>query len=546
MAKILQVSFYNQKSLGLRYVENALTAHGHSVKTVYFKKFNSQNPSEVTTAELEILGRVVEEYKPNLIGLSVMVSLNLEQVFLVNDYLKNKFAIPIVWGGVYATMFPEKCMEKADFVIRGEGEEPSVELVEFLSMYSVSFPNTIGSGETRDENPDRQQTPPSDLAYSLSEEGSATNPPKNKAVNEFNDLSSIKNLVYRKNGEVVINEMRDFLTELDKYGVPNIGGDKCLIENNALTQGDPQIRSLSYELTASRGCPFACSYCCSINLMRLGRGRGKYVRFREVGHVMEELLNAKAKVKNLKVIHFWDEIFNDKDDWIDEFSSRYKKEINLPFEIWGHPLKCGDELIRKLKKAGLYKVVMGIQSGSPYIRKEIFNRPETQEDIVKASVVLARHKVPQVVYDLMLRHPFETVETIKETFELTARLVPPFQLQLHGLNFFPGTDIVQTAIDRGLVSAEEMERRMNTTLKEQYKMHWEHEGANEEINYWYNLTELLQFPLLRGKAKRLAKSEPTHANFEKAKKLCRLGKKLEKIRYYYDKGLIVAKGTFKL
>jgi radical SAM superfamily enzyme YgiQ (UPF0313 family) len=494
MNNIMLISFYNQKSLGLRYLENALSAHGYNVKTIFFKKFNSVNPPEVADEEMTLLKNLIADFKPFVIGLSAMVSLYMETVEKVNSLIKANFDIPVVWGGVYATMFPESCAQKADFVIRGEGEEAMVELAGIIKS---------GAG----------------------------------------GYSAVKNLVYRRNGLIVMNEIRDLIVELDKYGVPSVGGDKCLIEGRAVTDGDPQLRALSYELTASRGCPFACSYCCAINLRRLSANKGRYVRFREVDSVMEELLCAKAKIKNLKVIHFWDEIFCDDDAWVDRFTERYKKEIGLPFEIWGHPLKCDDDLIRKLKAAGLYKVVMGIQSGSPYIRKEIFNRPESQEDILNSGEVLSRNKVPQVIYDFMLRHPFETRETIKETYELAAKLARPFQLQLHGLNFLPGTDIVQKALDMGVVSPDDMRRQMNASIKEQYKMYWELETADEEINFWYNLTYLTQFPVLRGKAGRLAEGGAIPENIETAKKLCKIGPTLERLRYYYKKGMIVVKGS---
>lgn len=496
-ANILLISFYNPKSLGLRYLENALIEHGYNVKVVFFKKFNSVNPQKATDEEMALLKSLIAEFKPMAVGLSVMASLYLETVEKVNDCIKANFDIPVVWGGVYATMFPERCMGFADFVVLSEGEEVIVELAD--------------------------------------------------AIQKGGDYSGIRNLVYRHDGQLVVNELRDLTEDLDKYGIPVIGRDnKYLIENNALTQGDPQVKALNYEIGASRGCPFACSYCCSINLSRINKGKGRYVRFRDVDKVIEELLNAKANIKNLKVVHFWDEIFSDDEEWVDKFVDRYKKEINLPFEIWGHPLKSGEGLISKLKSAGLYKVVMGIQSGSPYIRKEIFNRPEKQEDIINASKTLAKCKVPQVVYDFMLRHPFETHDTIRETYELAMELEQPFELQMHGLNFLPGTDIVQKALDMKLVAPEEMERFMHAPLEEQYTMHWKRESGDEVMNFWYNLIYLTQFPMLRDKAQKLAAGEVNEASMKKAEQLRKTGERLTKLRYLYKKGIIVIKGTFNM
>ncbi|MCL1998057.1 MAG: B12-binding domain-containing radical SAM protein [Turicibacter sp.] len=494
MDNVLLVSFYNQKSLGLRYLENVLEHHGYHVKTLFFKKFNSIRPKEVTDRELELLRKLIAELNPLFVGLSAMVSHYLEVVDKVSDFIRENFSTPVVWGGVYATMFPERCAARCDFVVRGEGEEAIVELA-----------NAIKDGK--------------------------------------GNFADIKNLTYHENGQVVQNEMRKLITELDKYGVPSIGGDKCMIEDDTIIVGDPQLTALSYEMAASRGCPFACTYCCSINISRITAKGGKYVRFREVDDVMTELINAKAKVKNLKVVHFWDEIFCDDEEWVDRFIARYKKEIGLPFEIWGHPLKCGDDLIRKLRQAGLYKVVMGIQSGSPYIRKEIFRRPESQEAIIEASRVLSRNKVPQVIYDFMLRHPFESRETIQETFRLTTELAGPFQLQLHGLSFLPGSDIIQIALKKNVISQEELDRQMNASLQEQYDSHWEFENADEVINFWYNLTYLSQFKWLKKRAKKLADGEINAAAIRKTEKLCKIGRKLAKFIYLYHKGIIAIKGT---
>lgn len=76
--------------------------------------------------------------------------------------------------------------------------------------------------------------------------------------------------------------------------------------------------------------------------------------------------------------------------------------------------------------------------------------PRDAGKILEASAVLAGCRVPQVTYDLMLRHPFETEEDIRQTFELCTELRRPFELQLHGLYFLPGTDIIKIAEKHGM------------------------------------------------------------------------------------------------
>lgn len=488
---ILLISFHNQKALGIRYLEKSLKKFGYSVNLVFFKGFNSINPNEVTPKEIQLLKKIIDDINPGLIGLSVMTSLYLETVYAVNQMIRDNYNIPIVWGGVYASLFPERCLERADFIIRGEGENAIIDLV--------------------------------------------------NAIYNNQSYENIENLAFKKDHETIVNGVRPLCENLDEFGYPEIGGkNKYFIENNEVSYGDPQLKAINYELTASRGCPFICSYCCSVNLHRMYKGKGKYVRFRSVSSVLDELNEAKSKIPRLKVIHFWDEIFSDDPAWIDEFVSRYKKEINLPFEIWAHPLKVKEDLITKLVYAGLYKVVMGIQSGSPRIRKDIFHRNEKQADIIKASKILSDCKVPQVVYDFMIQHDFENEEDIRQTYELCLELKPPFSLAIHGLNYLPGTDIVDMALEMNIADKEELDRLMYSSMQEQYNRWWGSKQENTISEFWCSLIFLTQFHFIQPLTRYFAKRSTSERHTLMAIKVSRLFEPLKKFNHYYQKlGIIL-------
>ncbi len=455
---ILLIGFYNTKALGVRYLEKSLKMAGYEVCTLFLKEFNSVQPEALDDNELLLLKTVVNITKPALIGLSVMSSLYLETVIAVNEFLHAHFTVPVVWGGVYPTLFPERSLAYADYVLRGEGEEAIIELADAVIQ--------------------------SKSEYSREQLNRSTAIP----------YQNIRNLAFKTNGSIVQNELRPLNKNLDSLGHPLFTNDnKFFIDQGKLTQGDPMLKSVSYELSASRGCPFVCSYCSSVNLKRIYKNAGGYVRFRGVSGVINELVSARTAMKSLKVIHFWDEIFPDDREWIDDFAQQYKNKISLPFEIWGHPLRTDDYTIARLTGAGLYKVVMGIQSGSPSIRKDIFHRTEKQEDILEAGKVLSRHKVPQIVYDFMLRHPFEKEEDIRQTYELCTRLAKPFELQLHGLSFLPGTDIVGIAIAQGILDRKQAEAVLYGPMQQQYNIYWGQENQNVMMDFWYSLIYLTQF-----------------------------------------------------
>jgi hypothetical protein len=263
------------------------------------------------------------------------------------------------------------------------------------------------------------------------------------------------------------------------------------------------------------------------------------VRFRSVSSIINEINNAKASMKNLKVVHFWDEIFPDDKEWIENFSYQYKNQINLPFEIWGHPLKINDYSIAKLVDVGLYKVVVGIQSGSPAIRKEIFHRTEKQEDILEVSRILSRQKVPQVIYDFMLRHPFENEDDIKQTYELCTNLTRPFELQLHGLSFLPGTDIIHIAINKGIAAAQELETNAGGSIQEQFKTYWGQESRNIMMDFWYSLIYISQFRTGFLISRHYYKSAKSPFNIKLVMKLPFLYYPAERFRYLYKKAKLL-------
>lgn len=486
---VVLIAFYNTKALGVRYLETALHKAGYGVKTIFFKGFNSQNPKVATQKEIELCAEEIRRADPLFVGLSVMSSMYLESVELLCKTLTT-LGYPLVFGGAFASMFPERFLDLGgSYVIRADGEIPMVKLA-----------GAIASGEDPTANP---------------------------------------SLCYKKDGETVVNPIGDLLEDIDSYGLPTIECENaCYIENDCIGYGDPQLSAMSYEVIASRGCPFTCSYCCVINLHRMFPKDVKYVRTRSVESVMAELIEAKKKLKKLVFVHFYDEIFPNTPGWIDEFIIQYKKHIHLPFTIWSHPKMVKEDELKKLVKVGLTEVIMGIQSGSPYIRKEIFHRYETQEDVIEATKIIRKSGVFWASYDFMLQHPFEKIEHLKETYYLVEKLAMPLELQLHGLNFLPGTDIVDKAIDAGLISREEMDKIMYAPMQVQFDAYWKRE--DEQLSrLWYRLTYCLQFKNCRKKCK--IYSADVLKNEAAIDKMYLSCQKRAKLRYYYKKGRVVLK-----
>ena len=425
-----------------------------------------------------------------LVGLSVMSSMYLDTAYQVLDAALSATSAPVVCGGAFATMFPQKLLERgASFVLRADGEENLRRLAD--------------------------------------------------ALRDGTDFTAIPSLCWMEGRRGPLQRHRRAGTnEVDQLR-PAGGGQHrapAYIEHDTLAEGDPQLSTRSYEVIASRGCPFTCSYCCCVNLRRLLPKGVHGVRTRSVKSVIDELVEAKKKCKKLVFVHFYDEIFPNLPGWVDEFVKEYGKRIHLPFTIWSHPKMVDLETLKKLKSVGLTEVIMGIQSGSERVRRDIFHRYETQEEILNAIKAIRAAGVFWGSFDLMLQHPFETIQDLKESYYLVKQFPSPYELQLHGLNFLPGTDIVDMAIDQGLCTAEEMEGVMFAPMEEQFGAYWK-QDASQESQAWYRMIYCWQFEKFRKKLLSW-ESDPT-AHMVELDLCYAQAQKMARTRYLYKKGYVV-------
>ena len=97
-----------------------------------------------------------------------------------------------------------------------------------------------------------------------------------------------------------------------------------LFPNRAVVQEGQQFLYVN----ATRGCPFACSYCCNAAYLRL---YGKsYLRFRPVEHVIDEFrLLQRTYAPGL--FYFGDEMILSSPDYARDLFQAIHRELNVPY-----------------------------------------------------------------------------------------------------------------------------------------------------------------------------------------------------------------------
>ena len=482
--KILLITTHIEKAFGVRYLSKNLIKHGFEPIICSIHKYpKSPNlPTPITEKEIKLLKEIIEKHDLLFIGISILSSYILSEVNKITKAIKEDYQTPVVWGRAYPSLMPQECAKFCDIVIKGEAETAIVELARVLQ--------------------------------------------------NGGDWQNINNLCYYdEQGNYKENELLPLIEDLDTIGYPLIGGkDIYHIENDRIIEGDPQTETDYYETNASRGCLFSCTYCSSSKIRGIYKGKGRYNRKRSVDNVIAEIKEALSKNKNIKEIRFWDEIFISDKKWLTEFADKYSKEIGLKYAIWWHPILVEEEIINLLYKSGLRRILLGIQSGSPNIRNNIFKRPETNKQILKASKILSKYKDLEVYYDLIICHVLETMEELKETFNLCLKMSPPFGLQIRGLSYLPQTDIIQTLIQRGIYTEEEMNNIFNSSFEEHF-IQWNGSSADYYSDepkkiVWADLIYLTQYPTIRKEVIKLS-----HNAFENYQKIKKLKNKMESMGY---------------
>lgn len=418
----------------LRYLSAYLRSNGHDTTLIllpwaFTDSALSDSNSFLYPYSDTVLGQVAEICgNADLVGISMMTC-HFDNAVHVTKFLRKHLQVPIIWGGIHPTLRPAECLEYADMVCVGEGE---------TSMGQLAAEMSGG-----------------------------------KAWQSL----AIPGIHHRHNMRIAPSPL---VENLDELPLPDYGLDHQFIfykGNIVGLDNDLLVRCLghSYRTLFSRGCPYACTYCCNYALRELYQPKIP-VRWRSLDKRIEELRAAKKLMPDLEEITLADDAFLAQPlETIKSFADRYREEIGLPLNFITTPRSLTEAKLAPLAEAGLYIVGIGIQSGSERIVKELYSRPESIEELLSASVCIsqvAQKQKRQIIgrYDFILDNPWETEQDVEASIRLGARLKKPYFLALFSLTFYPETELYRKAQSEGLITDDlnQVYRRSQLAPKHTY------------------------------------------------------------------------------
>jgi len=363
---------------------------GAIINAGYKLKFYDTLYSPIDTISHDIVHE-----KFDIFMISSMTMLFPEAIKLI-CMVKEKKNIPVLVGGVHPTIEGRSILEQykqIDFICIGEGESMAID---FLHSFGTD------------------------------------------------SLFGVQNLAYRRNGIVHANPSRppEDLSKLPPFPWE-------FFPNESIVQQG--LGGFLY-VTASRGCPYNCTYCSNgIYLKQYGKN---YLRFKPIVHVIEELkfLNKKYSPR---LFYFGDEMILSYPEKAVELFVTIKRELNVPYGFMCRVEYISPELVDVLKRTGCQYASVGIECGNEAFRLKYLNRKMSNQQIEYAFSMLKKANIFTTSFN-MIGYPFDNDDYLTEETIRLNKKIRPNNMQVSIFYPFPGTKLYERCIKMDLIDIQKM------------------------------------------------------------------------------------------
>ena len=237
------------------------------------------------------------------------------------------------------------------------------------------------------------------------------------------DMRQIKGLVWRQQGEIVVNYTRPFIANLSD--MPHPYHHMLPLQKYRM----PMIKGPFTFIVTSRGCPAGCTYCIKHVSYQFT------TRVRSPESIMEELW----VLKNLGMnnIHMYADLFTvNRDQVMGLCKLMVEENIEIKWTCNSRVDYVDEEMLRMMSKAGCWLISWGIESGNESILRHA--RKGAYPDKAEKALTWARKAGIKNWGYFIIGLPGETEATIRDTIDFSKKL--PLDIALfHVAAPYPGT-----------------------------------------------------------------------------------------------------------
>jgi anaerobic magnesium-protoporphyrin IX monomethyl ester cyclase len=334
--------------------------------------------------ELKSVKKAMDSFNPDLVCFS-MLSVQYHNATESIKWIKDQYGCPIVAGGTGVVCAGEQIFEDCDFkldiAVLGEGEPVLPEIV------------------------------------------------KNYEQGEPGKNQDIAGLLFNQNGTITNTGIPEVVQYPDDYPFENL--DLFGVKSMGV-----------YEVMASRGCIFNCSFCFN--------HAGHSMRNRAPEKIVEELVAAKSKY-NFNKFRFVDAFLNNDKKWLIEVCRHIKSSElrGIPWEANGiRADHLDDELCEAMVGAGCEMVGIGVESLHPVVYKKV--RKGTPLKTLESGISIAVKHFPRVISYMIIGLEDDTLSRTLYSYKRIKKLKTNHLLYCMALPF-PGTRLEKYAKEHGKI-----------------------------------------------------------------------------------------------
>ena len=233
---------------------------------------------------------------------------------------------------------------------------------------------------------------------------------------------------------------------------------------------DPPVSSCRHIfIVLSRGCPYNCYYCCNMAISTVYPSPRRYFRVPTVKYSMNVLRDLLRLNPSAESIIFEDDLLVSDKDWFIRFAKAYKEQIAIPYRVCIRVECITRDTVEALKRSGCFRVFIGLESGSEFIRYCVLNKRFTNKTLIDKCKMIKSAGI-EILSLNMIGFPFEKKEHMRETLELNKEISP----ELGVCSFFypyKGTELYRICQKENLLkSQEEMMEITNFNTRPAIKM----------------------------------------------------------------------------
>jgi radical SAM superfamily enzyme YgiQ (UPF0313 family) len=266
-------------------------------------------------------------------------------------------------------------------------------------------------------------------------------------LDNLNNPGNVAGLVWRKGDEIIQNEPRPLILDLDKFPYPD--RETLPIDYiESLPLDVPAVLSLDKFCTmqTSRGCPYGCIYC---DIPSLSDSRWRH---RSAEHVLGEM--QELNDRGYRSIYLTDDHFLLKRTRIaDICNGIIERCLEFRWGCEGRVDSAAVDQLALMSKAKCNFLAFGVESGTQKILDRL-GKNQTLKQIEYAVREAKRNGIERAHGFFLIGSPGETQAEIMQSFRFAARL----ELDTFSFNrlcAYRGTPLWQEYIDRGIIDDEQ-------------------------------------------------------------------------------------------